>query len=150
MQAPPEQCQYHLVHPIEVASRHRVRLECSRTQGASERSVEIRFDDGRVQVALAADRGGVSQQARDGFDGLDDIALRLSVRLKRRQLQKRAGDENGPSPRPEVLRREILTACLTEILIDVRRTDVVNVSVFVWVLEQLVTWKLLTSGVRAP
>jgi hypothetical protein len=40
---------------------------------------KVRVEDGGVDVALAADGGGVAEVVGDGFDGGDDVALELGL-----------------------------------------------------------------------
>jgi len=99
-----------------------------------------------MQVTLSTDSRRVSQQSGDPFDGLDDVALRLRGRLKRRQFLKRACDENRPRPRPETLCGEILTGRLPKIVVDICGPDPVDASIVIDILEQLVTWQFLTAS----
>src|SRR4051812_1897595 len=49
-------------------------------------SVEVRVENGRVNVALAADRLGVAQLFRDAFDRTDNLALRFALRAEGARL----------------------------------------------------------------
>src|SRR5437870_13478588 len=68
----------------------------------------VGLDDGRMEIALAADGGRVAQPLGHALDRLRDISLGLSLRLKRRQLTERLRNHDGARPGPKVLGRELL------------------------------------------
>ena len=51
-------------------------------QGVNECAIQISVEDRRMDVALATNRLGVAEPLGYGFDRLDTIFLRLSLRIK--------------------------------------------------------------------
>jgi len=87
--------------------------------GIEHGAAEVDFEDGGVDVALAADGGGVAEAVGHGLDGLDDVLFGLGFGFEGLELAQEHGGEDGAGPGAEVLGGEVLAGDLLEILIDV-------------------------------
>ena len=96
-----------------------------------EGAVEIGFEDRRMDVALAADGPGVAQPLGDRVDRLVHVPLRLGLRVEPGEFQKGLGGKCRSSPSAEVLRRELLSSNLAEVIIHVGGGHVADLSVVV-------------------
>src|SRR5262249_14253388 len=76
------------------------RLDC--------RASEVRIEDRRVDVRLAADRFRVAEPDGHRFDGADDVTPGLRLRRGAADAGERAGGEHRSGPRPEIFRGEVL------------------------------------------
>src|SRR4051812_18359330 len=97
-----------------------------------------------MNVALPADAWGIAQPLGDPFDRLDDIFLGLGLRVKGFEFAKRERSEDGPGPRPKILRGEFLTRDLSKVGVDLGRLDRMRLPVFVEVLKQVLSRKVTT------
>jgi len=95
-----------------------------------------------MDVALAAHGHGVAETLRDGLNRTGDVALRLGLRLERRERLQRRGGQQRARPRPKILRGEFRSGDVLEILVDVGRVDHLPFAAFVDVLEQLVAGQI--------
>ena len=66
--------------------------------------------------------------------------------LHRREGSQCPEGEHGPGPRPDVLRREVATGGLAQVVVDVVGGDVVDRAVVVDVLEELLAGQLLAAA----
>ena len=95
-----------------------------------------------MNVALAAHGHGVAETLRDGLNRTGDVALRLGLRLERRERLQRRGGQQRARPRPKILCGEFCSGDVLEILVDVGRVDHLPFTAFVDVLEQLVAGQI--------
>src|ERR671912_2182681 len=89
-----------------------------------------------MDVALAAYRLRVAQQAGHGLDRLQQVLLGLR-RGVRGQLAQGSCGQHRPRPRAEVFRGEVLARDLSQVLVHVRRVDDLPGAGLVDVLKQL-------------
>src|SRR5579883_415155 len=115
------------------------------TQCFQKRAVEIRINHGRMNVALSADGLGIAQPFRYRFDGRDNVALGLRLRVKAGELLQGAGGQHRARPGAEVLGREFLPGDLLDVGIDIRRIDVVGGAVTVEILKQFLARQILAA-----
>src|SRR5579872_5441052 len=132
----------------QVMQRARQLLLDAAAERLQQRAVEVGVDDGRVDVALAADGLGVAQALGHRLDGRDDVVFGLRLRVERRELLEGAGGQDGAGPGAEVLGRELLAGDLVQVLVHVGRADRARLAVPVEVLEQFVagrSWQRRTT-----
>ena len=118
-------------------------------QGCDQRTIHVGVDDRRMDVALAADRLGVSQSLRHSFDGFRDVSFGGGLRIEVFELLQGLSGQGGAGPRSKILGCKVLAADLPQVFVDVGRPDVMNRTLIVDVLEQLLTGKVLTLARRS-
>ena len=106
-------------------------------EGVEHRAFEVSIKDSRVDVALAADGGGVAEALRHRLDGADQVAAGLGAGIGGRELLEGKGRQDRAGPGAEVLRREVVPADLAEVVVDIGRVDRLAVAFVVDVLEEL-------------
>src|ERR1044072_5401515 len=87
-------CKHGRFHLVKVGGRGH-RPELPRASRARQRSLRIGIDDGRVNVTLSTNGRRVSEYTGDRFNGVTDVAFRMSVGLVVRELLERHGGEYG-------------------------------------------------------
>jgi hypothetical protein len=97
-----------------------------------------------VDITLPTDRASVPEYSRHCFDGTEDVAFRLRIRIEFSHFLERASRENRSRPRSKVLGCEVLARGLPQVLIHVGRLDILNLVVLVEVLKELASGQLLT------
>ena len=107
---------------------------------------EIVFEDGGVDVALAADGGGVAEALGDLLDGFDDVAFGLRGGAGGLVGAEQDAGEDGACPGAEVLGGEVLLGDAAEVLVDVGGVDGVVVALAVEVLEELVAREVFAAA----
>src|SRR5436190_14665031 len=109
-------------------------------------AVQIRIEQRRVDVRLAADRFGVAERSGDGLDRSEHVALALCERAEFRVLLERSQREQGTRPGAKILRREIAAADLAQIVVDVGRADALGLACVVEVREQFLPRKIAAAA----
>ena len=116
-----------------------------RLQRLGERAVEVAVEDGRVDVALAADRPRVAELFGDRFDRADDVPLRLCLGTERFELRQRLARQDRAGKGAEVLCGEILAGGLAEVGVDVVALHVATGAVGVDVFEEFLLGQFLAG-----
>jgi hypothetical protein len=100
----------------------------------------VGIEDGGVDVAFAADGGGVAEALGDRLDGLDDVFLELGLGVAGLEVAEGHGGEDGAGPGAEVFGGEVGVGRGegVEVGVDVGGVDGAGVVVVVEVLEELV------------
>src|SRR4051794_14891258 len=93
-------------------------------KGLDRSSLEISVDYGRTDVRRAANCRSVSEPLGDAAARGGDDALRLGRRLRRPALGKRDGREERPAPGTKVLRAELLTHRLVDVVVEPPRRQI--------------------------
>lgn len=99
-----------------------------------------------MDVAFSANRTGVAQHSRHGFDGYPDILLRLGQAFATLELLQGLSGVHGACPCAKILRGEILSADLLEVLIHRVRIDAPSLASVVEVLEQFLAGQVLAAS----
>ena len=79
------------------------------------------------------------------FDRREDIPLRLRAGREVGHLLQRARREDGADPRTKVLGGEVPTRHVAQVIVHVRRVDVLHLAIVVEILKELAAGKLLAA-----
>ena len=108
-------------------------------EGLQEFAAHVAVEHGGMDVALAADGGGVAELFGDLLDGLDDVLLRLGLGFEGFEFAQRQAGEDGACPGAKVLGGELLLGDGAQIVVHVGGVDSVQRAVLVVdVLEEFV------------
>lgn len=98
-----------------------------------------------MDVALAADGFRVAELSGDTFDHFGEVAIRLAWRIGWTRTMQQAGREDGCRPSPEILAGEVLAGRFSQIIVDVRRSNIMPVALVIDVLKQFLAWEFLAA-----
>ena len=99
-----------------------------------QRAIHVSIDNRGVDVALAADRLRFPNRCATCSMAL--VTLRLAAAFVSKSSNSlSASAASSPGPRSKILGSEIVTTRFPQIIVDVRRSNVVHIALFVDVLE---------------
>jgi len=104
--------------------------------------MHIAVENRWMDVRLAADRRGITQHARNGFNRAQRVPLRRGLGIRVAEFAKRCRSEHRAEPRAKVLRREISPGNFPQVRVDIRGVHVLPAPMFVEILKELLAGKI--------
>lgn len=114
--------------------------------GFKKRPILVRAQDGRVDVAFAADRFRVAKLFRDRRDGDHGVLFGLALRCACAAFAECHGRQDGAGPGAEILGGETVAGQRMQIFVDIVRGDGVAGAVVIHKLEQFLARQMLAGA----